>query len=131
MKKAIFLIILFLIQLSSFSQDKGDIPSGINLALKEGNAKDLSNYMNNNVEMVIIDKEGIYNKVQAEMILKDFFAKNPPRKFSLLHQGGKADSKYGIGNLITSDNTYRVYFLLKMTNGKSLIHQFRIEKEND
>lgn len=131
MKKAIFLIILFLIQLSSFSQDKGDIPSGINLALKEGNAKELSNYMNNNVEMVIIDKEGIYNKVQAEMILKDFFAKNPPRKFSLLHQGGKADSKYGIGNLITSDNTYRVYFLLKITNGKSLIHQFRIEKEND
>ena len=131
MKKTIFLIILFLIQLSSFSQDKGDIPSGINLALKEGNAKELSNYMNNNVEMVIIDKEGIYNKVQAEMILKDFFAKNPPRKFSLLHQGGKADSKYGIGNLITSDNTYRVYFLLKMTNGKFLIHQFRIEKEND
>ena len=131
MKKTIFLIILCLIQLFSFSQDKGDIPSGINLALKEGNAKELSNYMNNNVEMVIIDKEGIYNKVQAEMILKDFFAKNPPRKFSLLHQGGKADSKYGIGNLITSDNTYRVYFLLKMTNGKSLIHQFRIEKEND
>lgn len=131
MKKTIFLTILFLIQLSLFSQDKGDIPSGINLALKEGNAKDLSNYMNNNVEMVIIDKEGIYNKVQAEMILKDFFAKNPPRKFSLLHQGGKADSKYGIGNLITSDNTYRVYFLLKITNGKSLIHQFRIEKEND
>jgi len=81
--------------------------------------------------MVIVDKEGIYNKVQAEMILKDFFSKNPPRKFSLLHQGGKAESKYGIGNLVTSENTYRVYFLLKTTNGKPLIHQFRIETEND
>jgi len=131
MKKTAFLILLCLVYLSSFSQDTGDIPSGINLALKEGNSKDLCSYMNSNVEMVIIDKEGIYNKVQAEMILKDFFSKNPPRKFSLLHQGGKAESKYGIGNLITSDNTYRVYFLLKTANGKSLIHQFRIETEND
>ena len=131
MRKTTILILFCLVQLSPFSQNIGDIPSGINLALKEGNAKDLCNYMNSNVEMVIVDKEGIYNKVQAEMILKDFFSKNPPRKFSLLHQGGKAESKYGIGNLVTSEHTYRVYFLLKTTNGKPLIHQFRIETEND
>jgi hypothetical protein len=114
-----------------FSQTRGEIPSNIILALKTGNAKEIASNMNENVEMVILDKEGIYSKTQAEMILKDFFMNNPPRKFSLLHQGGKAESKYGIGDLETSDDTFRVYFLLKRKNEKTLIHQFRIEKENE
>lgn len=131
MKKTAFYILFYLVAISVFSQTRGEIPSNIILALKTGNAKEIASNMNENVEMVILDKEGIYSKTQAEMILKDFFMKNPPRKFSLLHQGGKAESKYGIGDLETSDDTFRVYFLLKRKNEKTLIHQFRIEKENE
>jgi len=131
MKKTAFYILFYLVTISVFSQTRGEIPSDIILALKTGNAKEVANNMNENVEMVILDKEGIYSKTQAEMILKDFFTKNPPRKFSLLHQGGKAESKYGIGDLETSDDTFRVYFLLKRKNEKTLIHQLRIEKENE
>lgn len=121
-----FSLIVFL----AYSQGNVEIPGGISLALKAGDTAELVNYLNDNVEMVILDKEGIYNKDQAEVILRDFFTKNPPRRFNLMHQGGKTKSKYGIGNLETSDQTFRVYFLLKETNGKQLIHQLRIEKEN-
>lgn len=130
MKKLVSFLIIGLLAVSAYSQENVEIPSGISMALKSGDAAQLSNYLNDNVEMVILDKEGIYSKDQAEVILNDFFKKNPPRRFSLLHQGGKTKSKYGIGNLETADQTFRVYFLLKETNGKQIIHQLRIEKEN-
>ncbi|MCD6597346.1 MAG: DUF4783 domain-containing protein [Bacteroidales bacterium] len=130
MKKMFSFLFIILLAVSAYSQENVEIPSEISMALKSGDAALLSNYLNDNVEMVILDKEGIYNKDQAEVILNDFFKKNPPRRFSLLHQGGKTKSKYGIGNLDTADQTFRVYFLLKETNGKQIIHQLRIEKEN-
>ncbi len=130
MKKMFSFLFISLLAVSAYSQENVEIPSEISMALKSGDAAQLSNYLNDNVEMVILDKEGIYNKNQAEVILNDFFKKNPPRRFSLLHQGGKTKSKYGIGNLETADETFRVYFLLKETNGKQIIHQLRIEKEN-
>ena len=130
MKKLVSFLIIGLLAVSAYAQENVEIPSGISMALKSGDTAQLSNYLNDNVEMVILDKEGIYSKDQAEVILNDFFKKNPPRRFSLLHQGGKTKSKYGIGNLETADQIFRVYFLLKETNGKQIIHQLRIEKEN-
>jgi len=131
MKKNILILLLFMISSFVFSQNQGEIPNGISLALKTGNSKELVKYFNDNVEMVILDEEGIYSKTQAEMILKDFFSKHQPKSFSLLHQGGKTDAKYGIGNLVTAGESFRVYFHLKKKNGNTLIHQFRIEKENE
>ncbi|RLD31249.1 MAG: hypothetical protein DRI73_09085, partial [Bacteroidetes bacterium] len=109
MKKMFSFLFISLLVVSAFSQDSVEIPSEISMALKSGDAGQLSNYLNDNVEMVILDKEGIYSKDQAKVILNDFFKKNPPRRFSLLLQGGKTKSKYGIGNLETADETFRVY----------------------
>jgi len=131
MNKTFALILFLFFGVAAGTWCQGSIPPGISQAIKAGNAKELVKFMNDNVEMVILDKEGIYSKSQAEMILKDFFSKNQPKKFSLMHQGGKAESKYGIGDLSTGIESFRIYFLLKTTNGKSLIHQFRIEKENE
>jgi len=131
MKKNILLALFLLVNIVLYSQNQGDIPNGISLALKTGNSKELIKYMNEKVEMVILDEEGIYSNTQAEMILKDFFSKNAPNNFSLLHQGGKTESKYGIGTLVTDNDSFRVYFLLKNMGEKSRIHQFRIEKENE
>lgn len=129
--KQFIISILFLTGCYTASLAQSSIPNGISLALQAGNAKELVKFMNENVEMVILNKEGIYSKPQAEMILKDFFSKNQPEKFLLMHKGGKSETMYGIGDLTTSTQSFRIYFLLKTKNGKSLIHQFRIEKENE
>ncbi|MDD2634160.1 MAG: DUF4783 domain-containing protein [Bacteroidales bacterium] len=107
-----------------------DIPPKIFDAMKVGNAVELSKHFNSSVELVILDKEDVYSKQQAEQILKGFFDKNKSKSFSLLHQGGKEGAQYAIGNLITANGkTYRVYFLVKESAGKPLIHQMRIEEE--
>jgi hypothetical protein len=122
-------IIMFPGMLSA--QPAGSVPEGITAAIKAGNSREFARFFNTNIELVLPNVEAVYSKTQAELIIKDFFSKNPPSNFIILHQGGRESSRYAIGTLTTSRGGYRIYFLLKMLSGEALIHQLRIEKEGD
>lgn len=105
-----------------------NLSGAIALTIKAGNSKELASFFNSNIELVITDQENVYSRSQAEQVLRDFFQRNTPQSFSIIHQGSKDNSNFAIGNLVTSTGTFRVYFLIKTTNNNSYIHQFRIEK---
>jgi hypothetical protein len=124
-------IILFMLCFSGFPvQDQTRIPPEIAVAIKAGNAAELSKYMNSTVEILLLDKEDFYKKNVAEAILTDFFNTYQTRDFVISHQGGKNDAQYAIGNLKTAKGNFRVYFLLKKVDQQLLIHQIRINSEN-
>ena len=128
--KKIFPLIIFsllIVPIVSLAQ----IPDEIILSLKSGNAKVLSEYFNQNVELVIIENDNVYSKAQAQQIVNNFFTKNKPENFRIIHQGGKEGAKYVIGNLLTKQGNFRVYFLIKQDKGNSYIHQLRIEKQSN
>jgi hypothetical protein len=106
------------------------IPDGIITAIRMGDANKLSPWFNSSVQLIILEKENVYSRSQATMIMKDFFKKHPPKSFTIIHEGGKPKARFGIGLLKTSDQTYRIYLLIKPDNNKSVILQLRIEKEN-
>lgn len=108
---------------------KAQIPDGIILSLKSGNSRTLSEFFNQNVELVVPDSDNVYSKAQAQLIVSNFFSSYPPQNFSVIHQGGKEGAQYVIGNLGTKKGSFRVYFLLKKSDGKDYIHQLRIEKQ--
>ena len=124
----ILFILFFSLGSSSFQQE---IPRDITYAFKVGNAEELAEFFNNTIELVILDQEDVYSKVQAQQILDKFFDDHFPKSFEIIHQGGKEESKFAIGKLVTFSGTFRVYFLLKLKNDKPFIHQLRIEKENE
>jgi hypothetical protein len=131
--KSISIIPVVLIAFSSLtaaSQDQVKIPEGIAIAIKAGNASELSKYMNSTIELLLLDKEDFYKKNVAETILKDFFAEYQTKDFAIRHQGAKNDAQYAIGNLKTEKGDFRVYFLLKKVGQELLIHQIRIESDN-
>ena len=127
MKKALWLIIyLFITTQAGYSSE---IPEQIISSFNSGDAAKLSKYFNQTIELTFFEKEEIYSKTQAEIILRDFFTKNPPKQFKILHEGGKEASKYAIGQYISNSKTYRITFLLKTINSNVFIHQLRIENE--
>jgi hypothetical protein len=132
MKSANFIsvILIALCSLSASAQDQTKIPGGIAIAIKAGNAAELSKYMNSTIELLLLDKEDFYKKNIAETILKDFFNEYPTKDFTIRHQGSKNDAQYAIGNLRTEKGDFRVYFLLKKVDEELLIHQIRIESDN-
>lgn len=125
----IFILALFTAAPVVLAQATGGVPDGISAAIKAGNSREFARFFNTNIELVLPNTEDVYSKTQAELILKDFFSKNAPSNFVILHQGGKETSRYAIGTLTTNTGVFRVYFLLKISGGEALIHQLRIEKE--
>jgi len=109
---------------------QGDIPQAVVDALKTGNTAALANFFSSSIELAILEQEDIYSRQQAELIIKDFFAKHVPMGFVILHKGGKEGSQYAIGNLSTSSGNFRVTLLIKMTDNKPYIHQLRFEEGN-
>jgi hypothetical protein len=133
MIKKIWLVVLF--QMICFAPvlplQTGSIPEAVILAFRAGNAEELSKHFYNNIELILLENEDVYSKVQAEQILKKFFADHRPSAFNIIHEGGKETSRYAIGSLTTSSGNFRVSFLIKNQDGTLLIHQLRIEEENE
>lgn len=124
---------MLLLSLNVFSSDifSSSIPEEITESLKKGDAKGLSKYFNTNIEMAILNKEGIYSKSQAEQVLKNFFDKYPAKKFQFIHTGGIEGSNYAIGEYESNNAKFRITIYLKNNNKNSLIHQLRIQHDNN
>jgi hypothetical protein len=128
--KVIPVILIAFSCLVATAQEQTNIPGGISVAIKAGNASELSKYMNSTIELLLLDKEDFYKKNVAETILKDFFSEYQTKDFTIRHQGAKSDAQYAIGNLKTEKGDFRVYLLLKKVDQELLIHQIRIESDN-
>ena len=104
-----------------------EVPSEIVVALNIGDASQLSNYLNTNVELFIENKNDVFSKSQANQIVADFFRKNRVSSFILLHKGNKDAASFVIGTLKTATGNFRLYVLTR----KNEIQQLRIEPSND
>lgn len=134
MKKYFIYIIVIVLSFSLLiddckAQSDANISSSVVAAIKSGNAKELATCFNSNIELTVPDKDGTYSKSQAEIIMKDFFQKHPPKSFSINHNGSSKDmSKFFIGSYMSGSEEYRIYFLMKSMSGKMVIQQLQIEE---
>ena len=119
---------LFLVSFTSYYYSIDDVVT----AMRSGNANQLSRYFDSRVDISLPGKSDNYSKSQAEMILKDFFAKNVVKEFVVMQNGTapNKDSRYAIGNLNTSNGTYQLYILLKLNKDGTafVLHEIRFER---
>ncbi len=108
-----------------------DVFDQVGAAIRSGDARMIARFFNTNVDLTIVNQEDVFSKAQAEMVIKDFFAKNTPRSYTIIHRGvSKEGAKYAIGTLVTTQgSTFRTYFFVKESGGMSYIQELRFEKE--
>ncbi len=125
-------IIFIIVSMQIFSANNfSTVPDNILEAFKTGNSKALSVNLSTNVEMAILDNEGIYSKAQAIQILNNFFQKYPVKEFNFIHKGGKEGSKYAIGEYLSNNQKFRITIYLKNIDENPIIHQIRIQYDNN
>jgi len=100
----------------------------IGSAIGSGNVTAITRYFDNAVSMSISGNQSTYSRSQAEMVLRDFFEKHPPKGFNMDHSGGNNGNRYAIGTLTTATGSYRTYFSVKQKDGTQIIQEIRIEK---
>ncbi|MFA6924942.1 MAG: DUF4783 domain-containing protein [Bacteroidales bacterium] len=130
MKKITIILFLSLVSFLGFSffASVQDATDDITKAINSGNSKELAKFFNTTIDLTLPGYEDTYSKAQAEIIVKEFFTKNTPKSFTVIHKGlSKDNSPYIIGKLETSKNSFRVTYLLRKVSDKFLIHQLRFE----
>jgi hypothetical protein len=125
------IVLSFAVLMITVFSVNAQVPDDIISSIRSGNSAALSKYFNQNIELLVLDFECSCSKSQAQQVVNDFFVKNTPTKFTVIHQGGKGDSNYAIGSLETPNGKFRIYFLVKTINQVSFIHQLRIEVQTD
>ena len=128
--KTIFLFFVAFISFQSNPLIQGDFADELASHFRQGNSKEIAKTFASTVDLILIDQEDVYNKAQAEQILKDFFLKNPPQKSSVLHRLNN-NPNYRLAVLSLSGRTekYRVTITLKKISNSFLITESRIETE--
>jgi hypothetical protein len=124
--KKIFTIFAAVVALSSFTVIAGlnDVINGI----KGGDAAAIARYFDNTVEITLPSKSANYSKSQGEAVLRDFFANNPVKSFTVMHQGESGGAQFCIGTLVTSNGTFRTTVNLKQKADKQSLQEIKFEK---
>ena len=112
----------------SFAQ--ADVIDQVKETIKAGSAKELSNYLNQTIDVTIDNSVQTYSKAQAEFVFRDFFKQHPATEFNIIHQGSsKGGQPFAIGQYKSAADTYRVFMKIKTVNNKQLVHEISFVKE--
>lgn len=94
-----------------------------------GDVESLSAWFAPSLEMSIIQSSENTSKNQARQVLKTFFNRHSPRAFEIMHQAGRENMKYVLGDLTAGGEHFSVtIFVCTGPDGKFQIQQIKIDR---
>lgn len=104
-----------LLALIHTSQAQGaDQLTAVRTAIANGSSRGLAQYLAPSVEVGFDGDKQSYNATQTELVMKNFFTKNPPASFDIVHQGASNEGiPYAIGHYVGRNGSYQVFIKLK------------------
>jgi hypothetical protein len=99
-------------------------------AIRVGNADQLSRYLDSRVDISLPEKSDTYSKMQAEMIIRDFFTTNEVKDFLVkkrVNNGG--GSEFCVGVLQTRNGDYRTTLFIRQKGNVQLLQELRFQAE--
>jgi len=107
---------------------KGGTLENIATAIRSGNSKALAAFFSSTIEVALPARDGTYSKVQAEMMIREFFVKYPPTSFVVDQKGSSTGgAQFIIGTYKCNEKVFKTYILLKTVEGQLLIQQIQFE----
>ncbi|MCS6929319.1 MAG: DUF4783 domain-containing protein [Saprospiraceae bacterium] len=125
------LFVLFISPMTAVVAQNHPVLEAVSRTLSAGEADGLARYLADNVELSILESEQTCSKAKATEVIRNFFQINRPRAFNPVHQGASRGTSdlYSIGNLVTSNGTYRVYVYLKVIGSSAVVQELRFDRD--
>jgi hypothetical protein len=109
---------------------QGDIIPELAAFFKSANSKEIGAHFSPTVDLIVLEDEENYSKVQAEQIIRDFFTKHPPVSSTIIHTiDTNPNYRFCILSLSTRSGKFRVSVTLKKTGTSFFITELRIEAD--
>lgn len=130
-KIARFLLLLTMtisVQQGNAAKISSDIVDDVIECFKVADTKELARYFASTVRLSLRNEEGVYSKVQTEIVLREFFNRNTPKDIHIVHRlDNNPNFRYVVFNLNSERNSYRVSFKLVSENSTFKMTELRIE----
>ncbi len=102
----------------------------ITMAIRVGNAGELSRYLDSRVDISLPEKSDTYSKMQAEMIIRDFFSTNGVQNFLVKRiSPSGSGSKFCVGVLQTRNGDYRTTLFIKQKGDQQFLQELRFQTQ--
>ena len=112
------------------AQAPADNLAAVRSALRSGSSRELAQYLAPTVEVGFDGDKQSYNATQTELVMRNFFAKNPPVSFDIVHQGASNEGiPYAIGRYVGRGGTYQVFIKLKPKTSSPVIDTLDFTKQ--
>lgn len=111
------------------AQTPDDVFGKITTAIQGGNAEALSALLVSPVEITLPGADQAYSAQQASFVLKEFFAKYPPKSFKVMHKGNSGPTHYATGSYVSGKGTFDTNIFVKKVENKLMVTQLRFEAE--
>jgi hypothetical protein len=111
------------------AQSAQEVFNAVSSSIGKANDVAIAAYFNASVEVTVPGSDQSYTSTQAQFVVKDFFAKNPPAGFKLLHNGESGGTWYATGAYSSAKGSFDTNIFLKKVGDKFLITQIRFELE--
>ncbi|UZD21601.1 DUF4783 domain-containing protein [Algoriphagus halophytocola] len=98
-------------------------------AIESSSSSDLASYFDSSISLNVNGQQGDYSKSQAEVVLRDFFRKNPSRGFQILFRSDSnpAMSSY-IGEYQSDAGPYKVIIKVSTQHSESRVYSLEFVK---
>lgn len=95
-------------------------------AIGSGSSSELARFFDSSISMNVNGQQGEYSKSQAEIVLKDFFKKNPSQGFSIVFQNENPGSlSTYIGEYSSHQNKFKVF--IKVSQNSNIFRIYSLD----
>lgn len=130
LSSVVFFVLACLCALPLTAQSPQEVMKSIESAIKNKDAVVLSQFFNKDIEITLSEDEKVYSKNQAQLVIKDFFSRNPLTRFNMIHVGGAGDSWYGMGMYESASGQFDTNVFIKKYGSVYLIERIRFENKD-
>ena len=127
----VFLLGWLLLALVVSTKAQGaDQLAAVRAAISSGSSRNLAQYLGPSVEVGFDGDKQSYNATQTELVMRNFFTKNSPTSFDIVHQGASNDGiPYAVGHYVGKTGNYQIFIKLKPKQSTPTIDTLDFTKE--
>jgi len=125
-----FILSLFLLNQPNFGEEKVlESIDPVISAIDGGSSGDLAKYFDASLSLNINGQQGEYSKNQAELVIRDFFKKNPSMGFTVVYRSETNPNLSSfIGDYQSQQGPYKVFIKISQQAGNLKIYSLEFVK---
>jgi len=98
-------------------------------AIDSNSSSDLAKYFESSISLNVNGQQGSYSKNQAEIVIRDFFKKNPSQGFSIVYSSETNPSLSSfIGDYLSGEGTFKVFIKVSQQDSNLKIYSLEFVK---